>query len=192
MIIRRKFVWLMILMVWVGMVTSIIVYQGDQPMPLVPVTGDQPQIGDNQESDYFDGVKIGREEDLDFLESQAAENGDFFVDYRLERNKVRSEQINNYREMINNPNHSDAAKRQAEERLLELTERMEKEMEIESLIKGRGYEDALAFIHDNTVDIIIKTTGLTENEVATIGDIIIKTTGFSAGDLTIIEKKKTK
>lgn len=188
MIIRRKFIWLIILMVWVGMVTSIIVYQGDDYLTFDQITGERvdiPAVTNN-----FDDIEIGTEEDIKDPGVDVEESGDFFVDYRLERNKVRSEQISNYREMINNPNHSEAAKKQAEQKMLELTERMEKEMEIESLIKGRGYEDALAFIHDNTVDIIIKTTGLTENEVATIGDIIIKTTGFSAGDLTIIEKKE--
>lgn len=40
--LRRKVVWLMILMIWVGMVTSIIVYQGNDYIQ--PVTSDNPAI----------------------------------------------------------------------------------------------------------------------------------------------------
>lgn len=73
--------------------------------------------------------------------------------------------------------------------MMDLTEKMEKEMEIESLIRARGYKDAIAYIHDGAVDVIIQTGGLSRDDVAKIGDIIVKTTGFDFKDVTIIEKK---
>lgn len=185
--IGKKFVWLMILMVWVGMVTSIVVYQGDEYLTLEPVTTEEVEVI-NEGEGYFEEIEQATEENLPPESPGEIENGDYFMDHRLERNKVRSEQISSYREMINNPNHSEEAQKTAEKKLLDLTERMEKEIEIESLIRGRGYQEVLAFIHDDAVDIIIQAEDLTEDEVATIGDVIIKTTGFSPGDLTIIEK----
>ena len=187
--LRRKFVWLMILMVWVGMVTSVVIYQGDDYLSLEPVTGGEIELVQQLDSDeYLQEIEFSNDENI-MPPDTASENGDFFIDHRLERNKVRSEQINYYREIINNPNHSEAAKTMAEEKMLNLTERMEKELEIEGLIRGRGYDDALAFIHDEAVDVIIRSEGLEQDEVALIGDIIVKTTGFSSGDLTIIERK---
>ncbi|MFW6270474.1 MAG: SpoIIIAH-like family protein [Bacillota bacterium] len=186
--IRRKFVWLMILMVWVGMVTSIVVYQGDDYLTLEPVTTDDVEIVDQEKK--IEEIKKKAEQDISSEDESTDEN--YFMDHRVERNKVRSEQIDSYREMINNPNHTEEARKKAEEKLLELTERMEKEMEIESLIRGRGYEDSLAFIHDNSVDVIIQSDKLKQDEVSQIGDVIVKTTDFSPEDLTIIEKKKSK
>ena len=183
--VRRKFVWLMILMVWVGMVTSIVIYQGDDYLSLEPVTTDQIEIIDADAEDFEPPQLVTEEESS--LEEEIV-NGNYFMDHRVERNKVRSEQINSYREMINNPNHSEEARRAAENKLLELNERIEREMEIEGLVRGRGYDEALAFIHDDAVDVIIQSENLTEDEVAVIGDIIIKATDFSPGDLTIIEK----
>ena len=184
--IRKKFVWLMILMVWVGMVTSIVIYQGDDYLTLEPVTTEPVEIMESEFAGESEPQVVSEGEPS--LEEEIA-NGDYFMDHRVDRNKVRSERINSYREMINNPNHSEEARRAAENKLLELNERIEKEMEIEGLLKGRGHEEALAFIHDEAVDVIIQSENLTREEVAIIGDIIIKATEFSPGDLTIIEKR---
>ncbi|MFW5995881.1 MAG: SpoIIIAH-like family protein, partial [Halanaerobiaceae bacterium] len=126
---------------------------------------------------------------LQARDEQESSEKDFFIEYRLERDKARSEQIDIYREMINNPNTDKASKEKAQQKMLDLTDKMEKEMEIESLIRARGYNDSLAYIHDGSVDVIIKTEGLSEDDVAKIGDIIVKTTGFSFDDVTIIEKQ---
>lgn len=62
-------------------------------------------------------------------------------------------------------------------------------MEIESLIRARGYREALAYIHEEAVDVIIHTNGLERGDVAKIGDIIVKVTGFNTENVTIIEKR---
>ncbi|MFW6035255.1 MAG: SpoIIIAH-like family protein [Halothermotrichaceae bacterium] len=189
MIIRRKVVWLMILMIWVGMVTSIIVYQGSEYGSLESAATDSVEIvkGGNETQ-----VLESSPEDINFTKADETEketDKNFFIEYRLERDKARSEQINIFREMINNPNTDKAAKKEAQNKMLELTDKMEKEMEIESLIRARDYKDALAYIHDGTVDIIIQASGLNKEDAAKIGDIIHKTSGFSFNDMTIIEKK---
>ena len=191
MILRRKVVWLLILMVWVGLVTSIIVYQGDDYFELERVSSENMNQSAGVEIIQEEFVRAETvEEEINFTQAKD-ENIDeeFFIEYRLEREKARSEQINIYREMINNPNSDTATKKEAQNRMLFLTDKMEKEMEIESLIRARGYKDALAYIHDQAVDVIIHTNGLEKADVARIGDIIVKVSGFRSKDLTIIEKK---
>ncbi|ACL69381.1 SpoIIIAH-like family protein [Halothermothrix orenii] len=182
----RKFVWLMILMVWVGMVTSIIIYQGNEYVNLQETTSNKVNIIPSDEM-----VVEDTPEDINYTQAQDEEDSDenFFTEYRLERDKARSEQISIYREMVNNPNTDEAIKKDAQQKMMDLTEKMEKEMEIESLIRARGYKDAIAYIHDGAVDVIIQTGGLSRDDVAKIGDIIVKTTGFDFKDVTIIEKK---
>lgn len=182
MMIKRKVVWLVILMVWVGMVTSIIIYQGKDYLILEKTTSDHVNIIDEEMIDYT----LASESQNNPVEN---EGEDFFIETKLERDKYRSEQINIYREMINNPNTDEVTKKEYHRKMMELTDKMEKEIEIESLIRARGYKDALAFIHDDTVDVIIETNGLEKNDVARVGDIIVKTTGFTFDDVTIIEKK---
>ena len=188
--IGKKLVWLMILMVWVGMVSSIIIYQGDTQLPFTQVSSKKAEVTDE---DYIKEQNTGAE-DINYAEIENKESNEedknFFIEYRIERDKARSEQISIYREMINNPNTGQAAKEEAQNKMLAMTDKMEKEMEIESLIRARGFKDALAYIHENNVDVIIQTGNhLNKDEVARIGDIIVKTTGFDFDDVTIIEKK---
>ncbi|MFP4661891.1 MAG: SpoIIIAH-like family protein [Halanaerobiales bacterium] len=190
MIIRRKIIWVMILMVWVGMVTSIIIYQGNNYMALDTVSSENVEMTEGIEIIEQGVVTRPSNQDINFTTtSKDTEGQDFFVEYKLERDKARSEQVNIYREMINNPNTDQVSKKEAQQMMLALTGKMEKEMEIESLIRARGYEDALAYIHNKAVDVIIHTNGLEREDVAKIGDIIVKVTGFNTEDVTIIEKK---
>lgn len=186
--LKRKVVWTMILMVWVGMVTSIIIYQGNEYLEFQPVTSDNPVLTDNVEI-----VEPGviKQDEVNFSRAKEENSGetDFFIEYRIERDRSRSEQISILREIINNPNSDEASKKEAQRKLLALTDKLEKELEIESLIRARGYKEALAYIHDEAVDVIIHTNGLEKDDVAKIGDIIIKVTGFNTEDVTIIEKR---
>ncbi len=195
--IRRKFLWLMILMIWVGMVTSIILYQGEDYLASerreeqsgrIRVDGELINIEEGLQTPDITTVEQLEEPEE---EKDKSQDEKFFEDYRLERDKIRSKQIERYREMINSPNYGEAAKQKAQNKMLELTDKMEREMEIESLVRARDYQDAIAYIHEESVDVIIETEGLKENDVKIIGDIIVKTTGFNFDDVTIIEKQTT-
>ncbi|MFW6237816.1 MAG: SpoIIIAH-like family protein [Halanaerobiales bacterium] len=193
MLIRRKFIWLMIL-----------IYRGDAQLATEEITTDPVEMveengGENSEENGQEQATGENEQeqaeqvDPEYMQAREEQDGsgeDFFIEYRMERDKARSEQIDVYREMINNPNTDEASKKEAQQEMLDLTDKMEKEMEIESLIRARGYNDSLAYIHDGSVDVIIRTGGLSQEDVARIGDIVVKTTGFSFDDVTIIEKQR--
>jgi stage III sporulation protein AH len=66
---------------------------------------------------------------------------------------------------------------------------MEKELILENLIKGKGFEDAVIFFGDDSVNVIVKTQGLDDKQVAQICDIVSKGTGLSLDKITIIERK---
>lgn len=189
MAMRRKLVWLMILMIWVGMVTSIIVYQGNDYIQ--PVISENPTFTGGVEI-IQDGVVVSRNvgrETVNYAQARNESEEDFFIEYRLERDRARSEQINILQEIVNNTNSDQASKKEAQRKILAVTDKMEKELEIESLIRARGYRDALAYIHEQAVDVIIHTDGLAKEDVAKIGDIIVKVTGFNTENVTIIEKR---
>ena len=73
--------------------------------------------------------------------------------------------------------------------MLALSERIEEEMEVESLIRAAGFTDAVAFLHEGSIDLIIQSTGLTAEEVAKIGDIVVRVTDLKFEDISIIENR---
>ncbi|SDC03011.1 MULTISPECIES: SpoIIIAH-like family protein [unclassified Candidatus Frackibacter] len=187
-ILKKKFVWFLVLMLWVGMLSAIIIYNTDNTVPVN--NSDIKKV--KEEGSLEQKMKLVDQKVVSVAkvnEKAEEDQKNFFVEYRLERDKIRSEQVNLLREMINNPNSNQDLKSRAQNRLLNLTKDLEKEMEIESLIRARGYKDAIAYIHQNSVDIIIATKGLEKKDVAKIGDIVAKTTDLGLEDITIIEKK---
>ena len=64
---------------------------------------------------------------------------DFFVEYRLQRDRVRASEIEMLERMIENPNISPEGKKKAEAQLLALTAAMEEELLVENMLKAEGY-----------------------------------------------------
>ena len=78
-----------------------------------------------------------------------------------------------------------AALLDAQNRLLELVNNMEKEFAIESLIRGKGFKDAAVTVRDGSVNVIIEGEKLTDEEVARILDIVCSETGVQARQVKI-------
>ncbi len=114
---------------------------------------------------------------------------DFFIEYKLERDRLRGQEADYLRELINNPNASAESKEKAQQELIALSQKVEKEMIVENLIKAKGFEDAVIFFSDDHVNVVIKTDGLLQKDIAQITDIVTKTAGVSVDKITIIERK---
>jgi stage III sporulation protein AH len=112
---------------------------------------------------------------------------DFFTEYRLERDKVRSERSYLLREIIQNATSQDT-KQQAQESIIKMTLEKQREMEMENLIKAKGFSDALVFIRDNSVSAVVKTSSLTREEVIQVADVISRISGVKPGDITVSAK----
>lgn len=69
-----------------------------------------------------------------------------------------------------------------------LLEYMEKEKNIESLIRNKGFTDAFVLITDRSVNVTVQTDTLSENDAAKILDIVIRETGRSVEDVVIQAK----
>lgn len=201
---KDRLVWFAVFMIWLGMVSSVLVYRTTQvgltPAQMTPentITEVDQQSKPNSIiiEKMSENESIPEQNGANLQMSKAKEENsdqEFFVQYRLERDKARQEQISNYRDMVNNPNTDPSVKKTAQEAMLRLTQHIEHEMEIESLIRTQGFKDALAYMHESSIDLIIQTDGLTEIEAAKIGDIVTRITDLRVEDITIIEKRITK
>lgn len=114
---------------------------------------------------------------------------DFFIDYKLERDRLRSQEADYLRELINNANATQESRAQAQKDLIALSQKVEKEMICENLIKAKGYEDAVIFLSNDHASVVIKAPGLQQKDIAQITDVVTKSTGIPIEKITIIERK---
>ncbi len=144
----------------------------------------------------FGGFSFGKEPDDDVFFQDPKPNDDwsleraeeFFVEYRLERERVRSREIDLLQQMINNPNTTAESKREAEQKLLRLKDTMELELSVENSLVALGYNHAIMFFQNGNANVVVNAEALTREERAKIAEIVSKTAGIERYQVSITEK----
>ena len=110
----------------------------------------------------------------------------FFAAYRSDREATRESGFLYLDAIITSETSSEAAKTAAEEQKLGLVERMETEMQLETLVKAKGFDDAIVTLSDEGVNVVVGTAELTAEQTAQIYDIIRSETDYSLADVKVI------
>lgn len=121
-------------------------------------------------------------------ESVEASSSSFFSEYRLEREKNRSKEVEMWEDIINNGTAEETFKHLAQQELVKIVELTDKEMIIENLIISRGFSDALVFLTDDSATVIVEAKELTPKDVAQIQDIVVRKTKLDAKNIRIMKK----
>lgn len=114
---------------------------------------------------------------------------DFFVEYRMERERVRSQELDTLNEMIKNAEVGEEARKNAEEQLLEITKKMEEELMVENMIKAQGYNDALLFSSNGTATIMVYADELEEQDFMMIAETASKVLGVPREEIQVIQHR---
>ena len=117
-----------------------------------------------------------------------ASSSSFFSEYRLERDKNRSREVEMWQDIINSQSSEKNFKNLAQQELVKIVALTEKEMIIENLIVSRGFNDALVFLTDDSATVIVDSKELTKTNVAQIQDIIVRKTKLEPANIKIMKK----
>lgn len=116
----------------------------------------------------------------------AAQTGDFFKDFRAQRETARADEIALLDSIVQRENAPENSVKKADERRIELTRFTEQERAIEKLLVAKGFEDAAAFVQEGTATIVVKKEKLTDEEIARILEMAMRQTGQEASNIKII------
>ena len=111
----------------------------------------------------------------------------YFVNYRLKRDQFRQETKAMLSELLNST--VNKSKEQAQAKWLELSTKIDKEGEVENLLKIQGFQDAVADVFPENVTVIVYAQTLTPNEVSIIQDIVVRVTKVRLDKITIVTRK---
>ena len=110
---------------------------------------------------------------------------DYVAGVQLSREQTRAKSKESLMEIIDNANLDEAQKQSAIETMLQLTAIAEKETAAESLLAAKGFENSVVYINDNSVDVVICRTALTDAERAQIEDIVKRKAEVTADKIVI-------
>lgn len=108
-----------------------------------------------------------------------------------ERDATRQEALNTLKSIIDDASLSDSQKKAAVESYAEIAEWMDKEADVELLIKAKGFNNCVVVISDNRVNVLVpaSSSGLSSAEVAMIMDIVMGQLEISSSNVTVVEVK---
>ncbi|HEY8909739.1 MAG TPA: SpoIIIAH-like family protein [Desulfosporosinus sp.] len=123
---------------------------------------------------------------VETLKSDAS-GANYFVNYRLQREQFRQETKAMLSVLLNST--VEQSKEQAQGKWLELSTKIQKEGEIENLLKIKGFQDTVVDVLPENVTVIVYAPSLTPSEVSIIQDIIVRVTKVRLDKIVITTKK---
>ena len=121
--------------------------------------------------------------------SGTAKDQDYFAASRLSREQARDEAVSTLKELSESETADQTAKDEAAAQISALAEDSAAEANIESMIRAKGYEDAVVMIGDESVNVVVAPPegGLQATDVTVIKDIVVAEAGVTAGQIKIVE-----
>ena len=112
----------------------------------------------------------------------------YFVSAQLNRQRSRDEALETLQVVIDSSETMPDVKDEALNRMISIASEIETEAIVEEMIKAKGFEDCLAVMTGEKINVIVKTPGLLTSEVAQITEIVTQENGFSPENIVIVEK----
>lgn len=109
----------------------------------------------------------------------------FIAEAKLSREQVRAKNKETLLEIINTSSISDEQKQTAIDAMIKMTDIAEREAAAETLLESKGFEDVVVSITDDTADVVVDMSEVTDAKRAQIEDIMKRKTGVSAEHIVI-------
>lgn len=118
-----------------------------------------------------------------------AQKSGYFASARLNRQQARDSALSILQQTAESADADQAMKDEAGTAIQTLATYTVSEAQIENLVTAKGYADCVAFIGDNSVSVVVASTGegLSDADVAKITEIVTGETGYAASQIKIIE-----
>ena len=115
---------------------------------------------------------------------------DYFEESRLERDKMFSETLEVYENILSNDSMSEEQKVIAENEIAGITNTKNGILVAENLIKAKGFEDVVIFVNDATCTVIVKAEGLEKEHISQIQNIVFKQLNIEISNISIQNREE--
>lgn len=147
---------------------------------------------ENHSADETEDVMYGDTVFVNADENQTLENNksdDYFAQARIERDSSRDQAVATLQTVIGGGDVSENEMVSKAIEAVDMSSMIESESNIESLVKGLGFDDCIAYLSDDSAKVVVKTEGLESSQAAAIKDIILDEITISPEKIRIFEIK---
>lgn len=131
-------------------------------------------------------VETSKEIEEQLTSKENMSKSTYILDMKMTREKQRNDLSEELNEIINNPSTTDKSREEASNMKLELVKYQETELKIENLLSAKGFENALVYIGENNVNVVVNKQGLSKSESARIFDLVAEQSGVSYDQIKLM------
>lgn len=125
----------------------------------------------------------------DTLSQQQVDNINYFIQAKIDRDKVFDEQVDMQEKIMENDKIVKDNKDRAQQQINKLSDIMTKQMVVESLIRAKGFQDVLVLINNPNTSVVIRADKeLNIEQVAQIQNIVNREAGIEIRNIHIMRK----
>lgn len=110
---------------------------------------------------------------------------DYIANVQLNREQIRAKNKDALMNLINSTGIDEAAKQQAIQEMIDLTDIAERENAAETLLMAKGFADPVVSVSSGQVDVVINAPSITDQQRAQIEDIVKRKTEVTADQIVI-------
>ncbi len=151
------------------------------------------KVVDSKTTDIDEKVTETSKEIKNQLTSQKnMKKATYILDMKMTREKQRNELAQNLNEMINNPSTAEESRKEASSMKLQLVKDQETELKIENLLSTKGFEDALVYISNGGVNVVVNEEKLEKADAAKVFDLVAEQAKVKYENIKLMQPNKSK
>lgn len=154
--------------------------QQDEPVKNIEENSDE-SVQMKQENEIVNNVTTNTHITID-------EDDEYFTNSKLEREKMYSQMLETYQNILQNTAVSEEQKSIASTEITNINNERNAIMICENLISIKGFEEAVILANGESVNVIIKTKELKAEEIAQIQNIVTREMGTEIKNIHIMKK----
>ena len=112
---------------------------------------------------------------------------EYFAKARIDKKHSRAEATEVLKSIYNGGDLTNDEMQVVAQDTMKMTELMEAETKIETVLKAQGFEDVLCYLSGTSANIIVKTSGLDSAGAAKIKDVLLSEVSLGSDNITIVE-----
>ena len=131
----------------------------------------------------------GNTENTEVTQTGSSTSDEYFTESRLEREKMYSQMLESYQNILENSQISETQKEISQNEIKNINDTKNAIMIAENLIKNKGFEDVVIFVNGESISVIIKGAEITPEQIAQIQNIISRELSAEVDNIHISNKE---
>lgn len=122
-------------------------------------------------------------------QTSSSTSDEYFTESRLEREKMYSQMLESYQNILENSQISETQKEISQNEIKNINDTKNAIMIAENLIKNKGFEDVVIFVNGESISVIIKGEEITQEQIAQIQNIVSRELSAEVDNIHISNKE---